>query len=86
MCDLAESTGIAFLARDYFKTYNAASRASTCCISFDTNMYVPDRIQDIMDEFNDVKFIDEITFQSIKAEWFGSLRAMQAVLLPANEF
>ena len=28
MCDLAESTGTAPLARDYFKTYNAASRVS----------------------------------------------------------
>ena len=49
-------------------------------------MYVPDRIQDIMDEFKEVTLIEVLTFQSIKAKRFGSLRAMQAALLPANEF
>ena len=86
MRDLAESTGTAPVAGDYFKTYNADSRVSTGGISFQKNMHVPDRIQDIMGEFHEVKFIDEISFQTIKAEWFGSLRSLQAVRLSEKEF
>ena len=86
MRDLADCTGTAPVAGDYFNTYNADSRVSTSCISFQKNMHVPNRIQDIMGEFNEVKFIDELSFQTIKAEWFGSLRSLQAVRLSEKEF
>ena len=65
----------------YFNTYNAASRFNTVGISFEKCTYVPDRIQDIMDESKTVKFIDELTFQSIKAESFCSLRSVIAPCL-----
>ena len=48
MRDLADCTGTAPVAGDYFKTYNADSRVSTGGISFQKNMHVPNRIQDIM--------------------------------------
>ena len=42
-------------------------------------MHVPSRVQDIIYEYNEVKFIDALTFHFIQAEWFGSLGALQAV-------
>ena len=86
MRDLADCTGAAPVAGHYFKTYNADVRVSTSGISFQKNMHVPNRIQDIMGAFNEVKFIDELSFQTIKAEWFGSLRSLQAVRLFEKEF
>ena len=86
MCDLVGSSGTAPVAEEYFKAYNSDSRISTGGISFQKNMHIPSRVLDITAEFNDVKFIDELSFQSIQAEWFGSLRALQPVLLSVKEF
>ena len=44
-----------------------------------------DNIFEIIEEFSDVKFIDGLAFQCIQAEWFGSLRSLQAMCLPVNE-
>ena len=38
-----------------------------------------------MEEFSEVKYIDELAFQIIIAEWFRSLNALQAVRLPLKE-
>ena len=85
MQDLALSSCTAPVAEEYFKTYNPASRVNTSGISFQKNMHVPSRIRDIMEEFSEVKYIDELAFQIIRAEWFGSLNALQAVRLPLKE-
>ena len=80
MGDLAESLGIALIADRYFKMFNADFRVkNTGGISLQKTMCLPDNIEDIMDEFNDFKFIDEATYHSIETSWFGFLRAMQAV-------
>ena len=86
MCDLVGSSGTAPVAEAYFKAYNSDSRINTGGISFQKDMHIPMIILDIMVEFNDVKFIDELSFQTIQAEWFGSLRSLQPVLLSVKEF
>ena len=68
MCDLVGSSGTAPVAEDYFKAYNSDSRINTRGMSFQKDMHIPNRIFDIMVEFNDVKFIDELSFQIIQAE------------------
>ena len=85
MQDLALSSGTAPAAKEYFKSYNSDSRASTGCIFFQKNMHIPRRVLEIMEEYRDVKYIDELAFQCIHAEWFGSLNVLQAMQLLANE-
>ena len=86
MCDLVGSSGTAPVAEDYFKAYNSDSRINTGGISFQKDMHIPRRTFDIMVEFNGVKFIDELSFQTIQAEWFGLLRSLEPVLLSVKEF
>ena len=85
MQDLASAPGSAPIANNYFKSYNDDSMVNTCGISFEKNMRVPPRILEIIQEYRDVKFIDKLAFQCIQAEWFGSLRSLQAMCLQANE-
>ena len=69
----------------YFKSYNSDSRVSTGGISFQKNMHIPRRVLEIMEEYRDVKYIDELAFQCIHAEWFGSLSSLHAMQLPVKE-
>ena len=85
MQDLASAPGSAPIANKSFKSYNDDSRVNTDSISFEKNMRVPPRIIEIIYEYCDVKFIDKLAFQCIQAEWFGSLRSLQAMCLPVNE-
>ena len=62
------------------------SRVSTGGISFLRNVYVPIRIQNTIDEYNAVKYIDALTFECIQAEWSGSLSALQVVRLSQKVF
>ena len=86
MTDVAASSGSAPVARDSFEFFEPESRVSTGGISFQKNVFVPSRVQDIIDEYNEVKFLDSLTFECIQAEWFGSLCALQAVCLSEKEF
>ena len=81
MTDVATSSGSALVARNYSKSFEHDSRVSTGGISFQKNVFVPSRVQNIFDEYNEVKFLDSLTFECIQAEWFGSLCALQAVCL-----
>ena len=83
--DLASSPGSAPVANSYCKSYNDDSRVNTGGISFEKNMLVPSRVLGIIWEYRDVKFIDKLAFQCIQAEWFGSLRSLQAMCLPVKE-
>ena len=85
MQDLASTPGSAPIANNSFKSYTDDSRVHTGGISFEKNMRVPPRVLEIIQEFSDVKFIDKLAFQCIQAEWFGSLRSLQAMCLPVNE-
>ena len=85
MQDLALSSGTAPAAKAYFKSYNSDSLDCTGGISFRKNMHIPRRVLEIMEEYRDVKYIDELAFQCIHAEWFGSLNALQAMRLPVKE-
>ena len=86
MTDVAASSGSAPVARDYFKSFEHESRVGTVGISFQKNVLVPSRVPNIIDEYNEVKFFDSLTFECIQAEWFGSLSALQAVCLSEKEF
>ena len=86
MCDVVGSSGTAPVAEDYFKAYNSDSRINTGGISFQKDMHIPSRIFDIMLEFNDVKFINELSIKIIQTEWFGSLRSLQPVVLSVKDF
>ena len=86
MSDVAASSGSAPVARDYFEFFEPESRVSTGGISFQKNDLVPSRVQNIIDEYNDVKFLDLLTFECIQAEWFGSLSALQVVRLSEKVF
>ena len=86
MTDVAASSGSALVAGDYFKSFEHESRVSTGGISFQKNVLVPSRVQNIIDEYNEVKFLDSLTFECIQAEWFGSLSALQAVCWSEKEF
>ena len=48
-------------------------------------MHIPRRVLEIMEEYRDVKYIDELAFQCIHAEWFGSLSALHAMQLLVKE-
>ena len=85
MQDLASAPGSAPMANNYFKSYNEDSRVNTGGISFENNIRVPPRFLEIIEEYRDVKFIDKLAFLCIRAEWFGSLRSLQAMRLPMNE-
>ena len=85
MRDLALSSGTAPAAKYYFKSYSSDSKVSTGGISFQKNMDIPRRVLEIMEEYRDVKYIDELAFQCIHAEWFGSLSALQAMQLHVKE-
>ena len=85
MRDLALSSGTAPAAKYYFKSYNSDSKVSTGGISLQKNMHIPRRVLEIMEEYRDVKYIGELAFQCIHAEWFGSLNALQAMQLLAKE-
>ena len=86
MTDAAASSGSAPVAGDYLKSFEHDSRVSTGAISFQRNVFVPSRVQNIIDEYNEVKFLDSLTFECIQAEWFGSLCALQAVCLSEEKF
>ena len=86
MTYVAASPGTAPLARDHFKTFSPDSRVSTGGISFLRNVGVPIRVQNIIDEYNEVKYIDALTFECIQAEWSGSLSALQVVRLSQKIF
>ena len=85
MVDLAAAPGSAPMANNYFEFYNEDSRVNTRGISFKRNSRVPPRVLGIIDEYRGVKFIDELVFLSIQAEWFGLVRSLQAMRLPMNE-
>ena len=85
MEDLAACPGTAPMANNYFEFYNEDSRVNTCGISFESNILFPPRFRGIIKEYRDVKFIDKLAFLGIRAEWFGSLRSLQAMRLPMNE-
>ena len=85
MQDLASAPGSAPIANNYFKSYNDDSRVNTCGISFANNIRVPLRLLETIEEYQDVKFIDNLAFLCIRAEWFGSSRSLQAMRLPMNE-
>ena len=86
MSDVAASSGSAPVARDYFEFFELESRVSTGGKSFQKNVFVQSRVQNIIDEYNDVKFLDSVTFECIQAEWFGSLSALQVVRLSEKVF
>ena len=86
MTYVAVSPGSAPVARDHFETFLPESRVSTGGISFLKNVGVPIRVQNMIDEYNDVKFIDSLTFECIQAEWSGSLSALQVVRLSEKVF
>ena len=73
------------MANNYFEFYNEDSRVNTGGISFHSNSRVHPRVLGIIDEYRGVKFIDKLVFLSIRAEWFGLLRSLQAMRLPMNE-
>ena len=73
------------MAYNYFESYNEDSRVNTGGISFESNIRVPPRFLGIIEEYRDVKFIDKLAFLCIRAEWFDSLRSLQAMRLPMNE-
>ena len=85
MVDLAAAPSTAPMANNYFVFYNEDSRVNTGGISFQSNSRVPPRVLGIIDEYRGVKFIDKLVFLSIRAEWFGLLRSLQAMRLPMNE-
>ena len=85
MQDLALSSGTAPAPKKYFKSYNSDSKVSTGGISLQKNMHIPRRVLEIMEEYRDVKYIDELAFQCIHVEWFGSLSALQATQLLVKE-
>ena len=85
MGDLAESSETAPMAGRYFKKYNTEFHVNTGGISVQKTMCLPNNIQEIIDEFNDIKLIDEATYHLIETEWYGTLRSMQAVRLPEKE-
>ena len=70
MCDLVGSSSTVPVAEEYFKAYNHDWRINTGGVSFQKDMRIPMIILDIMVEFNDVKFIDELSFKIIQAELF----------------
>ena len=86
MSDVAASSGSAPVARDYFEIFEPESSVSTGGISFQKNVLVPSRVQNIIDEYNEVKFLDSLTFECIQAEWSGSLSALQVVRLSQKVF
>ena len=86
MTYVAASPGTAPVARDHFETFSPDSRVSTGEISFQRNVGVPIRVQNIIDEYNEVKYIDALTFECIQAEWSGSLSALQVVRLSQKVF
>ena len=71
MSCVAASSGSAPVAKDHFKSFSPDSRVRTGGISFRKTVDVPARIQDIIDEFNEVKYIDSLNFECIQAEWSG---------------
>ena len=71
MQDLALSSGTVPAAKYNLKSYKSDSKVSTGGISFQKNMHIPRRVLEIMEEYRDVKYIDELAFQCIHAEWFG---------------
>ena len=85
MVDLSAAPGTSPMANDYFEFYNEDSRVNTGGISFQSNNRVPPRVLGIIDEYRRVKFIDELVFLNIRAEWFGLLRSLHAIKLPMNE-
>ena len=85
MVDLAAAPGTSPMANNYFEFYNEDSRVNTGGISFQSNNRVPPRVLGIIDEYRGVKFIDELVFLNIRAEWFGLLRSLHAMKLPMNE-
>ena len=85
MEDLAACPGTAPMANNYFEFYTEDSRVNTGGISFESNILVPPKLRGIMEDYRDVKFIDKLAFLCIRAEWFGSLRSLQAMRLPMNE-
>ena len=86
MSCVAAAPGSAPVAKDHFKSFSPDSRVRTGGISFRKNVDVPARIQDIIDEFNEVKYIDSLNFECIQAEWSGSLSALQVVRLSEKVF
>ena len=85
MGELAESSGTAPMAGRYFKKYNPEFDVNTIGIVIQKTMVLPNTIQEIIDEFNDIKFIDEATYHLIETKWYGTPRAMQAVRLLEKE-
>ena len=85
MQDLALSAGTAPAAQEYFKSYNSGSKVSTGGITFQKHTQIPRKFLAIMEEYREVKYINELSFQSIQVEWFESLRALQPMQLPVND-
>ena len=85
MQDLALSAGTAPTAQEYFKSYNSDSKVSTGGITFQNHTHIPRKVLAIMEEYREVKYINERSFQSVQVEWFESLRALQPMQLPVNE-
>ena len=52
---------------------------------FQKNMHSPRRVLEIVEEYRDVKYIDELAFRCIHAERFGSLNVLQAMQLLVKE-
>ena len=72
-------------AQEYFKLYNASSKVSTGGITFQKHTLIPQNVLAIMEEYREVKYINERSFQSLQVEWFESLRALQPMQLPVND-
>ena len=72
-------------AQEYFKTHNSSPKVSTGGITFQKHTLIPQNVLAIMEEYCEVKYIDELSFRSIQVEWFESMRALRAMQLPGNE-
>ena len=72
-------------AQEYFKIHNSSSKVSTGGITFQKHTLIPQNVLAIMEEYSEVKYIDELSFRSIQVEWFESMRALRAMQLPGNE-
>ena len=81
MGDLAESSGTASVAGRYFKKYNSEFHVNTAGISVQKMMVLPNKSLEIIDEFNDIKFIDEATYHQMETAWYGILRSIKEVRL-----
>ena len=85
MEDLAAHPGTAPMAYNYFEFFSEDLRVNTGGISFESNILVAPKLRGLMMDYRDVKFIDKITFLCIRAEWFDTLRSLQAMRLRRNE-